>query len=255
LHAHRARPHLPPGGGRGQRERAARRGRDGGRVVRPAPHRQRTYLAGLVADLARRRAAARRRPRHGAGAALRRARGGARRRGTGRGRLAHGGAARGRAARARAAGRGVGMTFVEQTWVTWLNVAAVLVGGGLGLLVRGRLAERVTVVIMQAIGLVTLLVGMLNALDLSRVDAPPGVLVGLLALAIGGALGEWWGIEDGLERLGERLKRALGGQGRFTEGFVAASLLFCVGPLTLLGSFQNGLTGEAPVLVLKSTLD
>ncbi len=147
------------------------------------------------------------------------------------------------------------MTLLQQTWGTWLNVATVLVGGGLGLLVRGRLPARVTSVVMQAIGLVTLLVGVLNALDLSRVDAPPGVLVGLLALAMGGALGEWWGIEDGLERLGERLRRALGGQGRFTEGFVAASLLFCVGPLTLLGSFQNGLTGEAPFLVLKSTLD
>ncbi len=147
------------------------------------------------------------------------------------------------------------MSLLEQTWGTWLNVATVLVGGGLGLLVRGRLPARVTAVVMQAIGLVTLLIGVLNAMDLSRVASPPGVLVGLLALAIGGALGEWWGIEDGLERLGERLKRALGGQGRFTEGFVAASLLFCVGPLTLLGSFQNGLTGEAPFLVLKSTLD
>jgi uncharacterized membrane protein YqgA involved in biofilm formation len=147
------------------------------------------------------------------------------------------------------------MSFLEQTWGTWLNVATVLVGGGLGLLVRGRLPGRVTTAVMQAIGLVTLLIGVLNALDLGRVDTPPGVLVGLLALAIGAALGEWWGIEEGLERLGDRLKRALGGQGPFTEGFVAASILFCVGPMTLLGSFQNGLTGEAPFLVLKSTLD
>ncbi len=147
------------------------------------------------------------------------------------------------------------MSLLEQTWGTWLNVGTVLLGGTLGLLLRGRLPGRVTLVVMQAIGLVTLLIGVVNALDLTRVSSPPGVLVGLLALALGGALGEWWGIEEGLERLGERLKRALRGQGRFTEGFVAASLLFCVGPLTLLGSIQNGLTGEAPFLVLKSTLD
>ena len=147
------------------------------------------------------------------------------------------------------------MSLLEQTWGTWLNVGTVLVGGSLGLLLRGRLPGRVTLVVMQAIGLVTLLIGVVNALDLTRVASPPGILVGLLALALGGARGEWWGIEDGLERLGERLKRALRGQGRFSEGFVAASLLFCVGPLTLLGSIQNGLTGEAPFLVLKSTLD
>src|SRR5690554_680681 len=108
---------------------------------------------------------------------------------------------------------------------------------------------------MQAIGLVTLFIGITNALDLNRVSSPPGVLVGLLALALGAALGEWWRIEEGLENLGDRLKRRFRGSGRFTEGFVAASLLFCVGPLALLGSIQNGLTGEAGFLVLKSTLD
>ncbi len=136
-----------------------------------------------------------------------------------------------------------------------MNVGTVLLGGGLGLLLRGRLPERITLVVMQAIGLVTVLIGVMNALDLGRVDEPPGLLIGLLALAVGGALGEAWRIEEGLERLGERLKRSWRGQGRFTEGFVAASLVFCVGPLTLLGSIQNGLTGEAQFLVLKSALD
>lgn len=147
------------------------------------------------------------------------------------------------------------MSFLGQTWGTWLNVGTVLLGGGLGLLLRGRLPERITLVVMQAIGLVTVLIGVMNALDLGRVDEPPGLLIGLLALAVGGALGEAWRIEEGLERLGERLKRSWRGQGRFTEGFVAASLVFCVGPLTLLGSIQNGLTGEAQFLVLKSALD
>lgn len=147
------------------------------------------------------------------------------------------------------------MNAFDQTWGTLLNAAVVLVGGTLGLLLRGRLPERITLVVMQAIGLVTLFIGISNALDLTKVTEPPGVLLGLIALALGGALGEWLRITEALEGLGGRLKRMFRGQGRFTEGFVAASLLFCVGPLTLVGSIQNGLTGEAPFLVLKSTLD
>lgn len=134
-------------------------------------------------------------------------------------------------------------------------MATVLLGSALGLALRGKLPDRVTVAVMQAIGLVTLYIGVSNAFDLGKVNSPPGVLVGLLALACGAALGEWWRIEEGFEALGNNLKERFKGSGRFTEGFVAASLLFCVGPLTLIGSIQNGLTGDAGFLVLKSTLD
>ena len=147
------------------------------------------------------------------------------------------------------------MGLFESTWGTLLNVATVVLGTSVGLALRGKLPERITAVVMQAIGLVTLFIGITNALDLNRVSSPPGVLVGLLALALGAALGEWWRIEEALEGLGNSLKRRFKGSGRFTEGFVAASLLFCVGPLALIGSIQNGLTGEAGFLVLKSTLD
>lgn len=147
------------------------------------------------------------------------------------------------------------MTPFEQVSGTLWNVVTVLAGAGLGLLIRGRLPERIIVVVMQAIGLTTLLVGIMNALDLGEVSDPPGLIIGLVALALGGALGEWWRIEEGLENLGAWLNRRLRGQGRFTEGFVAASLLFCVGPLTLVGSIQNGLTGDNSFLILKATLD
>lgn len=147
------------------------------------------------------------------------------------------------------------MGILESTWGTLLNVATVVLGTTVGLALRGRLPRRITQVVMQAIGLVTLYIGISNAFDLSRVESPPGLLVGLLALALGAALGEWWRIEEGLEGVGDALKARFRGSGRFTEGFVAASLLFCVGPLALLGSIQNGLTGEAGFLVLKSTLD
>jgi uncharacterized membrane protein YqgA involved in biofilm formation len=147
------------------------------------------------------------------------------------------------------------VSLLAQTSGTWWNVAAVLLGGAIGLLSRGRLPQRIVDVIMQALGLVVLLIGVLNALELARVERPSGVIVGLLALVIGAALGEWWRIEEGLEALGDRLKRRFKGQGRFTEGFVSASLLFCVGPLALIGSLQNGLTGDDSFLILKSGLD
>lgn len=147
------------------------------------------------------------------------------------------------------------MSLLEQTSGTWWNIAAVIIGTAVGLLGRGRFPDRITRVVMQALGLTVILIGLVNGLELTRVEHPPGVMIGLLALVIGAVLGEWWRIEEGLEALGERLKQRFKGQGRFTEGFVAASLLFCVGPLTLIGSLQNGLTGDDGFLLLKSVLD
>ncbi|HKI59181.1 MAG TPA: DUF554 domain-containing protein [Trueperaceae bacterium] len=147
------------------------------------------------------------------------------------------------------------MSLLQETSGTLVNIATVLVGSSLGLALRGRLPGRVTAVVMQAIGLVTLFIGFDNALDLTRVSTPPGIILGLLALALGGALGEWWRLDDGLDAVGEALKRRFRGQGRFSEGFVAATLLFCVGPLTLIGSIQNGLSGDPSFLLLKAALD
>lgn len=147
------------------------------------------------------------------------------------------------------------MNILEQTSGTLINTATVLAGAALGLLLRGRLPERIVTTVMQAIGLMTLLIGIINALDLTAVSEPPGLILGLIALAVGGALGEWWRLDDRLDRLGETLKKRFRGQGRFTEGFVAASLLFCIGPLTLVGSLQNGLVGDNSFLLLKSALD
>lgn len=147
------------------------------------------------------------------------------------------------------------MPLLEQVSGTLVNVVTVLAGSLIGLGLRGRLPRRIVGVVMQAIGLVTVLIGIGNALDLTKVTTPPGIILGLIALAVGGALGEWWRIEEGLNGIGSRLKRTFRGKGRFTEGFVAATLLFCVGPLTLVGSIQNGLTGDDSFLLLKATLD
>lgn len=147
------------------------------------------------------------------------------------------------------------MSLLAQTSGTIVNVLAVLIGAGLGLILRNRLPARTVLVTMQAIGLATIFIGLTSATDLVAVDHPPGIIVALIGLALGGALGEAAGIEEALERVGGFLKRRFRSRGRFTEGFVTATLLFCVGPLTLIGSIQNGLTGDPQFLLLKSALD
>ncbi|GAA5334560.1 MULTISPECIES: DUF554 domain-containing protein [Thermus] len=140
---------------------------------------------------------------------------------------------------------------------TLVNALTVVLGTGLGLLLRGRLPERMARIMVQGVGLTTLFIGLSMAQALGRAKGGniDGVVLGLLALVAGGLLGEWARLEDGLENVGEKIKQAVRGGGSFTEGFVAASLLFCVGPMTLLGSIQNGLTGDASLLLLKATLD
>lgn len=140
---------------------------------------------------------------------------------------------------------------------TWINVGTVLLGTALGLLVRGRLPLSMRQVMTQAVGLLTLLLGFTMATHLTQVTVGQmdGVIVGLMALVLGGLLGEWWKIEARLRSLGDWFKHHLSGSGQFTEGFVAASLLFCVGPMTLLGCLNNGLTGDNRLLVLKATMD
>jgi len=149
------------------------------------------------------------------------------------------------------------LSLWSQTSGTWINVLTVVLGSGLGLLLRHRLPVAMQQVIIQAVGLLTLYLGVTMAGDFQGLQAGPldGVILGLLALVMGGLLGEWWQLEDRLTALGEGLKRRLRGGGRFTEGFVAASLLFCIGPMTLLGSVQNGLSGDATLLTLKATMD
>jgi len=133
---------------------------------------------------------------------------------------------------------------------TAINVAAVLVGGGIGTLAGSKLPEGMRTTAMQAIGIVTLLVGVANFLEY---DNP---LVPLVSVVAGLVVGELVGIEEGLGRLGDRL------EGRFSKGdspvsraFVTTSLLFCVGPLTVIGSLEDGLRGDYGLLALKSGLD
>ena len=133
---------------------------------------------------------------------------------------------------------------------TAINVVAVLVGGGIGTLVEAKLPEGMRRTAMQAIGIVTLLVGVSNFLEYSN------PLVPLVSVVLGLVVGELIGIEDGLKRFGDYLeKRFSRGESPVSQAFVTTSLLFCVGPLTVIGSLEDGLTGDYELLALKSALD
>ncbi|MDY6939131.1 MAG: DUF554 domain-containing protein [Cyanobacteriota bacterium] len=149
------------------------------------------------------------------------------------------------------------LDFWAKTSGTWVNVLTVLVGTTLGLLLERRLPVKMQKIITQGIGLLTLWLGFEMADRLLEVEVgrANGVILGLLVTIIGGILGEWWQLEERLSAIGDGLKKRFRGKGRFTEGFVAASILFCVGPMTLIGSLNNGLTGDAALLNVKATMD
>jgi uncharacterized membrane protein YqgA involved in biofilm formation len=145
----------------------------------------------------------------------------------------------------------------EKTSGTWINAASVLVGTLIGLGVRQRFSPAMQQTAQQAIGLLTLFLGVHMAASMTQVTAGPvdGVILGLGALALGGVLGEWLQLDARLARLGGRLARRQRGTNTTTEGTIAAFLLFCIGPLTLLGSLSNGLTGNPQLLLIKAALD
>lgn len=149
------------------------------------------------------------------------------------------------------------MDVLARTSGTLVNVLTVLAGTALGLVLRGRLSDVATRTVFQVLGLVTLAIGLEIAAGLADVRAGPvpGVVLALVALAAGALVGEGLRLEERLETWGERLRSRVGGTGSFAQGLVTAALLFCVGPLTLVGSIQNGLTGDARALLVKATLD
>jgi uncharacterized membrane protein YqgA involved in biofilm formation len=155
---------------------------------------------------------------------------------------------------------------------TVVNVAAVITGSALGLLLGHRLPRRTRSTVTDALGLVTLLIGALSAFAVTSaalttlVGASAGVLIVLGALLIGGIAGSLINIEARLEAFGGWLRSRLvggdeladsepGARTRFIEGFVSASLVFCVGPLTILGALSDGLGLGANQLILKAVLD
>ncbi|ELS34170.1 MULTISPECIES: DUF554 domain-containing protein [Pseudanabaena] len=149
------------------------------------------------------------------------------------------------------------LDFWTKTSGTWINVLAIAIGTGLGLILRGRFLSQILPILKQAIGLITIFVSfnMANSLLKIKAGVLDGVILSLISLILGGTIGELGQIEKRLEAIGDWLKAKFKGKGKFTEGFVAASLLFCIGPMAIIGSLNNGLRGDDNLLVLKSALD
>lgn len=132
---------------------------------------------------------------------------------------------------------------------TLLNTATVAVGATAGALMGNHIPADYKTLVLAGLGLVASGIGIKLFLQSKN------VLVVAAAISLGAILGMLLGIQHGIEALAEWTKAALGGQGQFAEGLVAASVLFCVGPTTLLGCIQDGLEGNIELLSLKSTMD
>jgi uncharacterized membrane protein YqgA involved in biofilm formation len=150
---------------------------------------------------------------------------------------------------------------------TAVNVLTVLVGSSVGVLAGNRLAPRTRDLVTDALGLVTLLIGGLAVVAVNdpalvaEVGPHAPLLIVLGSLVVGAIVGSLLRLEEGVERLGGWLQRRLSGdsrsaeRARFIDGFVTSSLVFCTGPLTILGSLSDGLGHGADQLYLKATLD
>lgn len=141
---------------------------------------------------------------------------------------------------------------------TLINVGLVVAGSGIGLAVGNRIPERARTTMLQVIGLVTLALGVSDAIGTHNMVFP------LVGMAVGAMIGELLAIEDRLERLGARLQRRFdrgvgagsnASERNFVKGFVTASALYCIGPLTVLGAIEDA-SGETPQLyIIKGLLD
>jgi uncharacterized membrane protein YqgA involved in biofilm formation len=143
---------------------------------------------------------------------------------------------------------------------TLLNVATVVVGTTIGVLLGSRVPSRVNEALTTGLGFFTLLLAISMGLGVfTSPHARAGDDLAVLAAVLGGvAIGELLRLDDGLEWIGGWFQRRLATSdrpSRIAEGFVTASLVFCVGPLTILGSLDNGLTGDVQLLAVKSLLD
>lgn len=133
---------------------------------------------------------------------------------------------------------------------TLVNCIAVIAGSGIGMIVKKGISEKISTSIMNALALCVFYIGVKGAFECQS------VLVVIVSMALGTFIGEWIDFDAKLERLGQRLEQGIGkGKGSISAGFVAASLLFCVGAMTIVGSLQSGISGNHETLFAKSLID
>lgn len=133
---------------------------------------------------------------------------------------------------------------------TLANVAAIVAGTLAGFALKQRLPERVSSIVMQGLALVTALIGITMMIETRN------VLVVLVSMAIGGVLGELLRIEERLDRFGARVEERFSKEhGTFAKAFVTTTLLYCIGPMAIVGALQDGLRGDYSILLTKSMMD
>ena len=135
---------------------------------------------------------------------------------------------------------------------TLINTATVLVGGSVGIAIGNKIPERVRTIVVQVIGMLTIGLGLSDLLKTHNMVFP------LLGMVIGAVVGEVLRIEDRLEGIGEIIRKRFAKRqdpGPFISGFVTASLLFCIGPLTILGAIQDASGATPQLYIIKGTLD
>ena len=132
----------------------------------------------------------------------------------------------------------------------WANFLAVLVGGGIGALLRGGIPEKYRTTINAGLALCVMLIGISGAIKTSN------VLIVIVSIVLGSLAGELLRIEHGLQRLGDLAQRRLSkGDSRFADAFVNTSLLVCVGAMVVVGSLEAGLENDPQTLLAKSAID
>jgi len=131
---------------------------------------------------------------------------------------------------------------------TIINATIIVIASLVGILLGSRFNETLKNALIQALGLVVLLIGVSMALKTEN------VLILTASILLGTAIGETIKIENWLERMGARIERKFKGS-KFAEGFVSSTLLFCVGSMAIVGPIQEGLTGDTTILLTKSMLD
>ena len=133
---------------------------------------------------------------------------------------------------------------------TFANVAAIIVGGLIGILLKKGLSAKISDTVLKGLALCVLLVGISNALKVHN------LLLVFIAVVCGAIIGEWLDIDQKLKSFGDGLAAKLKGQGgKVSEGFVTGSLLYCVGAMAIVGSLESGLSGNHQTLYAKSILD
>lgn len=145
---------------------------------------------------------------------------------------------------------------------TLINTAAVILGGIIGILLRKGLKENIRKTLMAACGVATIFIGVAGTLEGmiiikdGKIETQGAMLL-IFSLVIGGFFGELIDIEKGMDILGERLKKTFSRENdsRFAEGFVNSSLIICIGAMAIVGSIEDGLTGDFSMLAAKSVLD